>query len=57
MEQKLITQLKILKLSNVKPNFAELARIYDLDWRTVKKYYDGYDGKPKHHSKPSKLDK
>ena len=45
MEQKLITQLKILKLSNVKPNFAELARIYDLDWRTVKKYYDGYDGK------------
>lgn len=57
MEQTLITQLKILKLSNVKPNFAELARIYDLDWRTIKKYYDGYDGKPKHHSKPSKLDK
>ena len=30
MEQTLITQLKILKLSNVKPNFAELAQIYDL---------------------------
>ena len=57
MEQKLVTQLKILKLSNVKPNFAELGRIYDLDWRTVKKYYDGYDGKPQHHNKPSKLDK
>lgn len=57
MKEQLITQLKILKLSNVKPNFAELGRIYDLDWRTVKKYYDGYDGKPKHHNKPSKLDK
>jgi transposase len=44
-------------LSNIKPNFAELARQYDVDWRTVKKYYDGYDGKPKHRLKPSKLDK
>lgn len=57
MDQRLITQLKIIKLSNTKPNFADLARKYDVDWRTVKKYYDGYDGKPKHHSKPSKLDK
>ena len=57
MGQRLITQLKIIKLSNVKPNFAELARKYDVDWRTVKKYYDGYDGKPTHRSKPSKLDK
>ena len=57
MDQRLITQLKIIKLSNTKPNFADLASKYDVDWRTVKKYYDGYDGKPKHHSKPSKLDK
>lgn len=57
MDQRLITQLKIIKLSNTKPNFADLARKYDVDWGTVKKYYDGYDGKPKHHSKPSKLDK
>ena len=57
MDQRLITQLKIIKLSNTRPNFADLARKYDVDWRTVKKYYDGYDGKPKHHSKPSKLDK
>ena len=57
MEEQLITQLKILKLSNVKPNFAELGRMYDLDWRTIKKYYDGYDGKTEHHNKPSKLDK
>ena len=56
MNDALITQLKILKLSNIKPNFSELARQYDVDRRTVKKYYDGYEGKPKHHNKPSKLD-
>ena len=57
MDAALITQLKILKLSNSKPNFAELGREYDVDWRTVKRYYDGYEGKPKHRNKPSKLDK
>ena len=57
MDTKLITQLKILKLTNSKPNFSELARIYDVDRRTVKKYYDGYEGKPKHRVKPSILDK
>lgn len=49
MDKGLITQLQILKLSNIKPNFSELARLYDLDRRTVKRYYDGYEGKPKHH--------
>ena len=57
MNEALITQLKILKLSNSKPNFSELARLYDVDRRTVKKYYDGYEGKPEHREKPSKLDK
>ena len=56
MNQSLITQLKICKLSDTKPNYAELARTYDMDWRTVKKYYDGYEGKPKHRNKPSRLD-
>ena len=57
MNNVLITQLKILKLTNSKPNFSELARIYDVDRRTVKKYYDGYEGKPKHRKKTSILDK
>ena len=57
MHEKLITQLKICRLNNTKPNFAELGRQYGLDWRTVRKYYGGYDGKPKHHNKSSKLDK
>ena len=56
MNETLKTQLKILKLSQIKPNFSELARQYDLDRRTVKKYYDGYEGKPAHREKHSKLD-
>ena len=53
----IITQLRILKLSQIKPNFSELSRMYGIDRRTIQKYYDGYEGKPKHHNKPSKLDK
>ena len=49
MNCKLLTQLKILRLSNIKPNFSELARLYGYDRRTVKKYYDGYEGKPSTH--------
>lgn len=56
MNDALITQLNILKMADIKPNFSELARQYEMDRRTVKKYYDGYKGKPKHHNKPSKLD-
>ena len=51
------TQLKILKLSDIKPNFSELSRIYGIDRRTIKKYYYGYESKPEHHNKPSTLDK
>lgn len=56
MDTALINQLKILKLNESKPNFSELSRTYDVDRRTVKKYYDGYEGKPAHHNKSSKLD-
>ena len=41
---------------NIKPNFSELAREYDLDRRTVKKYYEGYEGKSKTRNKSSRLD-
>ena len=57
LDTALVTQLKILRLSNIKPNFSELARQYDIDRRTIKKYYDGYEGKPAHRQKASKLDK
>ena len=56
MNEAALTQLRILKLSNIKPNYSELARRYGVDRRTIKKYYDGYEGKPQHHSKTSRLD-
>ena len=40
MNEALKTQLKILKLSDIKPNFSELAR-----------FYDGYEGKAAHRDK------
>ena len=57
MKDALVTQLRLLKMSKIRPNFSELARQYDLDRRTIKKYFDGYEGKPEHHNKPSRLDK
>jgi len=36
MNTALVTQLRIMKLVDMKPKFSELARLYDLDRRTVK---------------------
>jgi transposase len=56
MEAALVTQLNILRLQEMKPNYSELARYYGIDRRTVKKYYNGYEGKPKTRNKVSMLD-
>ena len=50
-------QLEIMKALEIKPNYAELGREFDKDYRTVKKYYDGYEGKSAVRNRPSKLDK
>lgn len=57
MEDSLRAQLSIIKAMDLKPNFSELARKYGFDRRTIKKYYEGYEGKPKSRDKPSKLDR
>jgi len=57
MECSLRAQLNIIRLMDLKPNFSDLARQYGFDRRTVKKYYEGYEGKPKTRNKTSKLDK
>ena len=51
------SELRIMDLTGIKPNYAELGRKYGMDYRTVKKYHEGYEGKPKTRDKPSKLDK
>ena len=50
-------QLNIFKTMNIKPNFSELSRKYGYDRRTIKKYYEGYEGKTKARNKGSKLDR
>ncbi len=40
----------------IKPNYAALGRKYGMDWRTVKKYHEGYKGKPSTRNKGSRLD-
>jgi len=53
----LTAHLNMIRAMKMKPNFSELARIYRVYRRTVKKYYEGYEGKHKNRNKPSKLDK
>ena len=48
--------LTVLDKLEIKPNFADLARKCKMDYRTVKKYYEGYEGKPKNRKTKSKLD-
>jgi len=49
--------LEIMKAYDIKPNFTELGRQFNMDRHTVKKYYEGYQGKSITRNRPSKLDK
>lgn len=49
-------ELILMDSMGIKPNYAQLAKKYDMDWRTVKKYHQGYKGKPTTRVKMSKLD-
>ena len=53
----IIAQINMIRAMGMKPNFSELAREYGMDRRTIKKYYEGYEGKPNTRNKGSKLDK
>ena len=57
MIQNMEGELTIMDSMGIKPNYAQLGKKYGLDWRTVKKYHEGYKGKPKTREKPSRLDK
>lgn len=46
-----------MKTNDIKPNFSELARIYNMDRRTVKKYYLGLQSNNNVSKRISKLDK
>lgn len=55
--EKLRKELMILKSLDIKPNYSQIAKRYNCDWRTVKKYNNGYQGKSKTRVRTSKLDK
>lgn len=57
MIKNILGQLNIFKIMSLKPNFSALSREYGIDRRTIKKYYEGYEGIPKTRVKSSKLDK
>ncbi len=46
-----------MKTNSIKPNYSELARTYNIDRRTVKKYYLGLETNNKTTKRISKLDK
>ena len=50
-------ELSVMDNLGIKPNYAALGRKYGMDWRTVKKYHNGYEGRPVTRNKKSKLDK
>ena len=54
---KLKQELMIMKTNGIKPNYSELARLHKCDRRTVRKYDNGYIGKPITRKKESNLDK
>lgn len=56
IDDKLKAKLHLLNENGIQPNFAELSREYGMDYRTIKRYYNGYEGKPATRNKPSKLD-
>lgn len=48
-------ELVMLRELGIKPNYAELARKYNCDYRTIKKYNEGYEGKAKMRERYSHL--
>ena len=54
--EKLKQELLIMKSLKIKPNYAELSRLYNFDRRTIEKYNNGYNKNNIKRNKKSKLD-
>ena len=48
-------ELSVMDNLGIKPNYAALGRKYGMDWRTVKKYHNGYEGRPATRNKKSAI--
>ena len=56
MRKDIFERVKLMKQEDIKPNYANLARIYECDYRTVKRYFEGDESTGKKRVYPSKLD-
>ena len=56
MRKDIYERMKMMKEGDVKPNFSEIARRQDCDYRTVKRYYESDAVPTRKKTKPSKLD-
>ena len=57
MRKDIFERIKLMKKEEIKPNYAGIARLYDCDYRTVKKYYELDESEVvKKRDYPSKLD-
>jgi len=54
MKNNLKGELAVMDSLDTKPNYAALGRKYGMDWRTVKKYHNGYEGRPDKRNKGMK---
>lgn len=57
MRKDIYERIRVLKMDEIKPNFAELAKAWGCDYRTAKKYFYQEESKPLIRKQiPSKLD-
>ena len=56
MRKDIYERMKIMKQEGVKPNYAEIARRWNCDYRTVKRYFEEDVVPRRKILKPSKLD-
>ena len=56
MRKDIYERMKLMKQEGIKPNYAEVARKYDCDYRTVKRYYERDSSTKPKRVYPSKLD-
>ncbi len=56
MRKDIYERMKIMKTEGVKPNYAEIARRWNCDYRTVKRYFEQNIVPTRKITKPSKLD-
>ena len=55
--EKLLQEVTIYKMNDIKPNYSELARLHDCDRRTVKSYFEDNKETKERKKQVCKLDK